>query len=282
MMALFACGSLLAQSEISSDFSWVATDSLITNSRQFELCKGNTVVVTLTTSEMHQRNLTNQGVPISNGHPTTSVLIPYPVMVQSLTMTTTISFSTPVADLRLLIRDLDDDVPPVGPEETFSNFRINGIPTNPTSINPTAGSYATALNVVNPLAPNCNGWFRFASGGITSISFDYWRVNNHYAFLLDSLKASCDLATAIDNSVPSIRFGTYPNPCSDFLDIVLPPATKMPTQLAVFDIAGRQMMTSSVKGNFHRLAVDELSNGVYFLRLQNGTAEGTKKFVVMR
>ncbi len=279
LLSLIACVS--GQNLFVSDFSWTPPSSVFLSNSSFTLCEGAPNDVSLTSTLSHHLNDNGFGGPLSNGHPMGSVLIPYPTLDTSLMLSVTLSFTSPVADLQLLIRDLDDDVPSPGPEETFSNFRINGVPTMPNSITPTQGSYATVGNVVNPLAANCNGWFRWAIPNITTLSFDYWRKTKYYAFLLDSLMINCNgTFVGVELAAQTPAFSIAPNPAHAHLDISFEHVAKAEYSVQLYDVAGRQLVSTTVAEPVHRLPTDQLQNGVYILKIQKENQQVTQKFVV--
>jgi Secretion system C-terminal sorting domain len=273
---------LMAQPQQAMDFSWAAITSSTSHLGTFTICEGETVGMTLTTSSASRVNVNAQGNPISNGHPVSSVLVPSPTVGTPLTVTTTITFSAPVANLQLLLRDLDDDVPPVGPEETFSNFRINGQAVMPSSITPLTGSYAQLVNTVNPLAANCNGWFRFATTNITSISFDYWRINHNYAFLLDSLKIHCNSTyVGMDPRSLANSIALAPNPAGSYVDVLGTPGLGATWTATLHDMNGHTVLQGKVSDQQTRLPLEQLSNGAYLLELSRGQQRLVKKLIVM-
>ncbi len=71
----------------------------------------------------------------------------------------------------------------------------------------------------------------------------------------------------------------FPNPAQDVLNVSLAPEF-MNGQIAVVDLYGKVMMTQPVTDTNMRLNVADLSSGMYFLQLQNGTHKQIEKFVV--
>ncbi|MFN8395802.1 MAG: T9SS type A sorting domain-containing protein [Bacteroidia bacterium] len=276
------------QSSALMDFSWSEyVSSSYTSDTTLMLCEGSQVMATLTTSLEHSRNWNGSG-PISVGHPSGSALVPWPTLGLPLSMVTTLSFSAPVSNLRVLIRDLDDDVPAAGPEETFSDFRINGLPRMPDAIQATQGAYSVSGNVVTPLAANCNGWFVWNGPGIQSMSWTYERDNDHYAFLLDSLEFACDNSTGVAEAVGEKGFEIFPNPAADVVNLIgyeIQHLGTGPLNLEVINAEGKVVMqTQPLHAEVARgytLKVNRLAAGVYMVRLSGDNGSYSRRLVVM-
>lgn len=289
MKSFFLCSLLLlsgmlasAQLTHVSDFSWGNLDSNFVSTDSFLICEGLPMTLSLSTSLPHRRNLNQQGNPLSNGHPTTSVLIPYPNLVTPLMVSVTLTFSQPVANLNLLIRDLDDDMPSVGPEETFSNFRINGLVAMP-NIAPTAGNYQALGMVVNPLAANCNGWFSWPTNNIYSLSFDYDRVIENYAFLLDSIKFDCnETFVGMAGQAPRLDLEAGPSPAHSQLMVKVGGSINAPTEIALYNALGHRVLQSSTSDRLLFLDVSQLPSGPYFLTATQSGNSTTRKIAVQR
>lgn len=282
ILLLFSSYAAFGQLNFMSDFSWASQDSEIISTATFALCEGTTTSMTLTTSLPHHRNINLQGNPLSNGHPTTSVLIPYPNLVMPLMVTVTLTFSQPVANLNLLIRDLDDDAPTPGPEETLTNFRINGVQTMPNSVTATSGNYQIFGLVIEPLTANCNGWFNWPINGISSLSFDYDRDIMNYALLLDSVKFQCNesFVSISDPTIPSIEVG--PSPAATSLTVRMLHQTVAKNELSFFNAVGQCVKKVQMNGDRMDLDISQLPNGPYFVSFVTEGKSITKKFIVLR
>jgi aminopeptidase N len=93
-----------------------------------------------------------------------------------------------------------------------------------------------------------------------------------------------ETADAVLQRAPAFQ-GVTPNPSgtSSALRFTLP--DDRPATLGVYDVAGRRVRTFAVRGaGPHKLTLDldELTSGVYFLRLDAPTGTDTRKLVVVR
>ena len=71
----------------------------------------------------------------------------------------------------------------------------------------------------------------------------------------------------------------YPNPAKGIVNIDLGNATG-DTTYELFDVQGRKVISKVSSTNFETLNVENLSEGIYMLTVQNGSAKTTKKLVI--
>lgn len=78
----------------------------------------------------------------------------------------------------------------------------------------------------------------------------------------------------------------FPNPASDELTMDIPVESELPTQIAVFDMAGKVVLRATQalsKGNsITTLDVRQLPAGMYILKVQNGDFNSNQKFIISR
>jgi hypothetical protein len=253
-------------------FDWASTTSVNTSTTVLaNTCYGGDLTVTLTTDLPHQMNNNGSGSPLSYAHPVTSVLVPYPTMVTPLNFRTTITFSTPIRNPGILLRDLDDDSYMAGPEEHLLDFEVNGVPSFPSSVTPTFGSYSLGGGTVTPLAEGCIGWLRFG-GTVSSISFLYTRPITNYAFLLDSLVFDCRCQTR--------TLGADPSPLVTSLDgsIIIQETGCGQSKLELVDISGKVVLTRDAVDKGSEIPTQGLSEGIYLARFECDGEVLVKKF----
>lgn len=80
------------------------------------------------------------------------------------------------------------------------------------------------------------------------------------------------------------NISVYPNPAVDNLTVTITDA-EMNSTIQVIDAVGKVVMTSTVtgKGNVREtLNIEELSNGIYMVRVNSGNQFGTQKLVIKR
>jgi len=87
--------------------------------------------------------------------------------------------------------------------------------------------------------------------------------------------------TADANSVNDhnrIQLTVYPNPASDFIQVILP--KNLTATAFVYDINGREVRRQSIENtNQVKFEINGLSKGYYFVKLQNGKTNYTGKFI---
>lgn len=71
----------------------------------------------------------------------------------------------------------------------------------------------------------------------------------------------------------------YPNPAKGIVNIDLGNVTG-DTTYELFDVQGRKVISKVSSSNFETLNIENLSEGIYMLSIQNGGAKTTKKLVI--
>lgn len=79
------------------------------------------------------------------------------------------------------------------------------------------------------------------------------------------------------------ELSAFPNPASDRLTIAMPFKMKTETPVILYDRFGKQMITGEIKGGESQteLAVNELTNGVYIVRVGKGALLNTRKITIL-
>lgn len=77
-----------------------------------------------------------------------------------------------------------------------------------------------------------------------------------------------------DNAANNMEFMLYPNPASEYVDVILP-ETAHNTEIALYDVTGKLVKKQNTTENSVRINVYDLSQGLYFVKVGNTT----KKFV---
>jgi hypothetical protein len=79
-------------------------------------------------------------------------------------------------------------------------------------------------------------------------------------------------------------FEIYPNPASEQVTMVFEVNWKKDVQITVTDLLGRQVKTLSYEAvsgnNFVTLEINQLSNGFYLVKIEDGNTERVKKLIV--
>ena len=104
----------------------------------------------------------------------------------------------------------------------------------------------------------------------TAEAYSYSVLNNAVLFDLSLFREPISLVKVLGTAETAKYFNIYPNPTSDFLNIV---STKYDIQkVHIYDLSGKQMLSESKS----RINVSKLPSGVYMLSIQ--TQEGIKNF----
>lgn len=77
-------------------------------------------------------------------------------------------------------------------------------------------------------------------------------------------------------------FSIYPNPTKDEITIELNEIISYPLQLKVFTHTGKLILQKTENSRKFKLDVSSLSEGIYFLKLENGSFSSSKKIVVFK
>ena len=75
-----------------------------------------------------------------------------------------------------------------------------------------------------------------------------------------------------------LSFEMYPNPVSDVLNIQLPSGTDK-AEVGVYDYTGRLVSTKTISSNDSTLDVQNISKGIYILRVTTNTKIGVQRFI---
>lgn len=81
-----------------------------------------------------------------------------------------------------------------------------------------------------------------------------------------------------DNVLGSLK--VYPNPAKGIVNIDLAGSVTGETTYELFDVQGRKVISKVSSNNIETLNIENLSEGIYMLSIQNGGAKTTKKLVI--
>ncbi|MCB2408832.1 alpha-amylase family glycosyl hydrolase [Hymenobacter lucidus] len=87
-------------------------------------------------------------------------------------------------------------------------------------------------------------------------------------------------ATATSGKQSSFTAQLYPNPATNQVRLELGAAPTASATVQVYDLQGRLLHTASFAGRTHQLNTSAWAEGVYFLRIQSGTAVSTQRLLV--
>jgi len=103
----------------------------------------------------------------------------------------------------------------------------------------------------------------------TSTSYAYHGGNRGFTTLSVTLGIS-------ENKL--LSFEMYPNPVSDVLNIQLPTGTDK-AEVGVYDYTGRLVSTKTVSSNDSTLDVQNISKGIYIIRVTTNSKIGVQRFI---
>jgi subtilisin-like proprotein convertase family protein len=94
-----------------------------------------------------------------------------------------------------------------------------------------------------------------------------------------SIEVCALTASLSSNDTVLSSLQVYPNPAKGIVNIDLGNVTG-DTTYELFDVQGRKVISKVSSSNFETLNVENLSEGIYMLTVQNGSAKTTKKLVI--
>jgi len=78
------------------------------------------------------------------------------------------------------------------------------------------------------------------------------------------------LSSVLEGDGINLSYSVYPNPTSDFLTLKIAPSTSFSNQFTtyqLYDISGKLLMNNRIEGNETTIAMSNLSNGIYILKV---------------
>tara|TARA_R110001632_G_scaffold43376_6_gene110143 strand:+ start:152300 stop:153046 length:747 start_codon:yes stop_codon:yes gene_type:complete len=75
-----------------------------------------------------------------------------------------------------------------------------------------------------------------------------------------------------------LSFKMFPNPASDLVNIQLPSGSDK-AEVSIFDYTGRLMKSKTITSNDSKLDVNNLSNGMYLIRVTSNNKIGAQRFI---
>jgi len=90
----------------------------------------------------------------------------------------------------------------------------------------------------------------------------------------------------IDDPVNELAFSVYPNPATNNIVVELNSNTLSDYNMSILDLVGKEILSEQIsagKGtNTHKINVSELSKGIYFIRIENGSSSYVQKLTINR
>ncbi len=99
-----------------------------------------------------------------------------------------------------------------------------------------------------------------------------WYTGNNFPSCLDITNG------ITSNSEIAVSFMVYPNPASSDLTIAYKPETKT-ARIEIYNSIGQQVKQIALVDENQQIAIADLSNGLYILKLNDGKNSATQRFV---
>lgn len=111
-------------------------------------------------------------------------------------------------------------------------------------------------------------------------NIDIWESNTGYNDLKTTITVSNEVLAVEDNDINALHVKVYPNPASDIVNIQL--NTIADYSITLYNILGQRVKTSTSTQttNTVRINTKDLDNGIYILKIDNGSSEISKKIIV--
>lgn len=123
-----------------------------------------------------------------------------------------------------------------------------------------------------------------ATAGISSPQTSYYYDGTdatwYYSTATPMVRMNFNPNLASIEETTNNTFEVYPNPASDVVNIKFNDATN--AAISVLNLAGKEVMTSTVNGTQTSFSTSSLTNGVYLIKVSNGTDVQITKVIVRK
>ncbi len=121
-----------------------------------------------------------------------------------------------------------------------------------------------------------------ASGSACNFEFNGFYLDNICNFSLpiypDYYFNNIPLLTSIGEKKIVNKVAIYPNPCNNELNINL--NQNVVTQFLIFDMQGKLIFEKSINAYYNKIDLSYINDGVYILKINNGSGSSTQKLIV--
>jgi hypothetical protein len=144
----------------------------------------------------------------------------------------------------------------------------------------TVSAPAFAPKVTNPFGLVPTNYYNFPAIADLDDDGDFDILSGEYYGMFKYFK-NTEINIGIGENQAEELFSLYPNPATDIIQITLMNEdTREPMQISIIDLNGRVIKTEEIRTDDLRLKTDDLSPGLYFVRLVQGDRVGVRKMVV--
>jgi hypothetical protein len=152
----------------------------------------------------------------------------------------------------------------------WSNFRDN------------AGAFLDGTTADVTLDVNGNVWTKYeATVTAPATSVKFWfevRTYSNTTVYLDDFSFFHNAAASLKNNA-IVGFATYPNPVSNGI-LTISSASDSLKNITIFNLLGKQVLSSSFSGIQSNVDVSSISSGIYILKVTEAGKTATKKLVI--
>jgi hypothetical protein len=94
------------------------------------------------------------------------------------------------------------------------------------------------------------------------------------------VRMNFDPVLSINEVENAFGLNVYPNPANEVINVSLNKSTN--ATISVVDVAGKVVKTSSINGLTSTINASDLTNGVYYVTITDGTSIATEKVVIKK
>jgi hypothetical protein len=114
----------------------------------------------------------------------------------------------------------------------------------------------------------------------TSYYLDLTDNTWYYTTSTPMVRMNFDPVLSINEVENSFGLNVYPNPANEVINVSLSKSTN--ATISVVDVAGKVVKTSSINGLTSSINASDLTNGVYYVTITDGTSVATEKVVIKK
>jgi hypothetical protein len=114
----------------------------------------------------------------------------------------------------------------------------------------------------------------------TSFYLDLTDNTWYYTSSTPMVRMNFDQTVSINEVENTFGLNVYPNPANEVINVSLSKSTN--ATISVVDVAGKVVKTSSINGLTSTINASDLTNGVYYVTITDGTSVATEKVVIKK
>jgi hypothetical protein len=114
----------------------------------------------------------------------------------------------------------------------------------------------------------------------TTFYYDYTDQTWYYTTSNVMVRMNFDPILSVNEVENTFGLSVYPNPANEVINVSLNKSTN--ATISVVDVAGKAIKTSSINGITTSINTADLTNGVYYVSITDGTSIATEKVVIKK